>query len=51
MPLERHVKAVTEASARVTGFERTDGLIRQKLKSRALMQFFNTKQDFAVCEE
>ena len=49
--VERHVKAVTEASARVTGFERRDGLIRQKLKSRALMQFFNTKQDFAVCEE
>ena len=49
--VERPVKAVTEASARLTGFERRDGLIRQKLKSRALMQFFNTKQDFAVCEE
>ena len=29
--VERHVKLVTEASAQVTGFERRDRLIRQKI--------------------
>ena len=32
----RHVKLVTEASIRVAGFERRDGMIRQKIKSRKL---------------
>ena len=31
--VERHVKMVTEAAAQVEGFERRDGLIRQKIKS------------------
>ena len=46
--VERHVKAVTEASAHVTGFECRDGVIRQKLKSQKLMKFFNTNYDFTV---
>ena len=46
--VERHVKVVTEASAQVVGFERRDGLIRQKLKSRKLMKKFTSKQQFAV---
>ena len=44
--VERHVKVVTEASMMVCGFERRDGLIRQKLKSRKLMKCFNTKMQF-----
>ena len=44
--VERHIKVVTEASMLVYGFERRDGLIRQKLKSRKLMKCFNTKKQF-----
>ena len=44
--VERHVKVVSEASAAVATFDRRDGLIRQKLKSRKLMKELNTKRDF-----
>ena len=44
--VERHIKVVTEASMLVSGFERRDGLIRQKLKSRKLMKCYNTKKQF-----
>ena len=46
--VERHIKLVTEASAAVTGFEKRDGLIRQKIRSRRLMKAFNTKKQFNV---
>lgn len=46
--VERHVKLVTEASSQVCGFDRRDGLIRQKLKSRQIMKKFHTKHHFAV---
>ena len=45
--VERHVKLVTEASAQVTGFERRDGLIRQKIRSRKLLKKFETKMQFS----
>ena len=45
--VERHVKLVTEASAQVTGFERRDGLIRQKIRSRKLLKKFDTKMQFS----
>jgi len=44
--VEQHVKLVTEASAQVAGFERRDGIIRQKIKSRSLMKNFDTKMQF-----
>ena len=44
--VERHVKLVSEASQTVAGFEKRDGLIRMKIKSRKLMKVFNTKKDF-----
>ena len=44
--VERHVKLVSEASQTVAGFEKRDGLIRMKIKSRKLMRVFNTKKDF-----
>ena len=44
--VERHVKMVTEATAQVEGFERRDGLIRQKIKSRKLLKKFDTKVQF-----
>ena len=44
--VERHVKLVTEASSAVAGFERRDGLIRQKIKSRKLMKCSNRKNQF-----
>ena len=44
--VERHVKMVTEAAAQVKGFERRDGLIRQKIKSRKLLKKFDTKVQF-----
>lgn len=45
--VERHVKLVTEASSSVSGFERRDGMIRQKIRSRKLMKCFDTKKQFA----
>ena len=44
--VERHIKMVSEASSAVAGFDRRDGLIRQKIKSRKLMKVFNTKKEF-----
>ena len=44
--VERHVKLVAEASMLVAGFERRDGMIRQKIKSRKLMPSSNTKKRF-----
>jgi len=44
--VERHIKLVTEASAMVSGYERRDGMIRQKIRSRKLMKSFNTKSQF-----
>ena len=41
--VERHIKIVAEVSAPVSGFERRDESIRQKLKSRNIMKQFNTK--------
>lgn len=46
--VERHIKLVTQASSSVAGYERRDGLIRQKIKSRRLMKVFNTKKQFAA---
>ena len=44
--VERHIKIITEVSALVSGFERRDGSIRQKIKSRNIMKQFNTKRQF-----
>ena len=44
--VEQHVKLVTEASAQVPGFQRREGIIRQKIKSRSLMTKFDTKMQF-----
>ena len=46
--VERHVKVVTKASGQVIGYERRDGLIRQKLESRMIMKKFDTKQQFVA---
>lgn len=44
--VERAVKMVTEASARVCGHERRDGHIRVKIESRKEVTNSNTKSDF-----
>ena len=44
--VERHVKMVTEAAAQVEGFEQRGGLIHQKIKSRKLLEKFDTKVEF-----
>ena len=44
--VERHIKIVTEVFASVSGFERCDGSIRQKIKSRNIVKQFNTKRQF-----
>ena len=44
--LETHVKLVTEAASVVTGYEKRDGMIRQKIQSRLLMSKFDSKQQF-----
>ena len=44
--VKRHIKIVTKVSASVSGFERRDGSIRQKIKSRNIMKQFNTEQQF-----
>ena len=41
--VEQHIKIVTEVSASVSRFERHDGSIRQKIKSRNIMKQFNIK--------
>lgn len=43
---ERIVKIVTEAAAAVCGPSRRDGFIRNRLQSRNLIPFFNTKRDY-----
>ena len=44
--VERHVKLVSEASLSVTGYERRDGMIRQRIRSRKLMKKFDSKFQF-----
>ena len=44
--VERHVKIVTEAAARVCGELRRDGYIRAKLLSRANVPHFDSKKDW-----
>ena len=44
--VERHVKLVTEAASVVTGHEKRDGMIRQKIQSRLLMSKSVSKQQF-----
>ena len=44
--IERHVKTVTEAAAAVCGHDRSDGNIRNKIKSRKLMKSFISKKCF-----
>ena len=46
--VERHVKVVAEASGQVVGYDKRDGPIRQKLKSRMTMKKFDTKQQFVA---
>ena len=43
---ERHVKLVVEESAQVAGFDRRNGVIRQRIKSRKLRKTFDTKKQF-----
>ena len=42
--VERHVKLVTEATSVVTGYEKRDGMLHQKIQSRLLMSKFDSKQ-------
>ena len=42
--VERHVKRVAEESAQVVGFDRRDGVIRQKIKSCKLMKKNNASK-------
>jgi len=44
--VERHVKLVTEAASVVTGYEKRDGMIGQRIQSRLLMTKFDSKQQF-----
>ena len=44
--VERHIKLVSEASLCVTGYERRDGMIRQRIRSRKLMKKFESKCQF-----
>jgi len=44
--VERHIKLVTEAASVVTGYEKRDGMILQKIQSRLLMSKFDSKQQF-----
>lgn len=44
--VERLVKLVTEASAKVYGYKNRDGYIRNTLKSRKIMPAFESKKDF-----
>ena len=46
--VERHVKMVTEASSKVATFQRRDGLIRQRIKSRKLMKRFDNKSEYKL---
>jgi len=44
--VERRIKLVTEAASVVTGCEKQDGMIHQKIQSRLLMSKFDSKQRF-----
>lgn len=44
--VERAIKTVTEASQQVCGSKSREGLIRNKIKSRSEMKYFNTKKDY-----
>ena len=44
--VERHVKIVTDAASYVAGFEKRDGLIRQRIASRKLRKKFCTEGQF-----
>ena len=46
--VERHIKAVTEASMQATNFQTRDGIITQKLKSRTLMKVYDTERQFLL---
>lgn len=46
--VERLVKLVTETSLKVCGQENREGYIRATLKSRGIMDKFNTKKDFVI---
>ena len=41
--VERHNQLVTEAATAVESFDRRDGMIRQKIKSRRLMPCYDRK--------
>ena len=44
--VERLVKIVCEAASQVTSFEKRDGFIRRKIRSRKLVKQFDTKSQF-----
>ena len=46
--VERHIKLVTEASSSVATFDRRDGMIRQRIRSRKLMKMFESKKQFTM---
>ena len=46
--VERTIKVISDASARVVGKERRDGVIRQTVKSRKLIKSYNKKSDYVV---
>ena len=46
--VERHIKLVTDASATVSGHERRDVLIRNKIRSHKLMENFVSKKYFSI---
>ena len=46
--VERHIKIVTEASSRVCGHDRRDGMVRSIIKSRGNMKKFETKCQFNI---
>jgi len=46
--VERHIKLVTEAAGSVAGFEKRDGMKRQRIRSRQIMKKFHIKLQFTV---
>jgi len=46
--VERHIKLVTEAAGSVAGFEKRDGMIRQRILSSQIMKNFHTKHQYTV---
>ena len=44
--VEWHIKLVAEAFAQVAGFDRQDGVIRQKINFRKFMKTFDSKTQF-----